>query len=90
MTQDDAIWLLEVYQPKKGFRISDDTMQNYFIPARRILSKDPTIGMPSCGCQFRTFVQITNSMFDQYKEEIIKEAYPKLPLPTKKGRPRGK
>lgn len=90
MTQQDAVWLLEVYQPKKDLRIDSGTMANYFVPARRILNNDPSIGAPSCGCQFKAFVQITNSMFDQYKQNIIDTAYPEAHTVTKKKTARGR
>ena len=69
LTKEQAGWLLLDYAKHKDLRIDGTTMDRYFIKARRLMTgKD--IGRPSCGCEFRVFAQISNSMFSQYKTEI--------------------
>ena len=69
LTKGEAQWLINVYQPKMGLRIDGGNMDNYFIPARRLIT-GKQINKPSCGCEYKVFAQITNSLFDQYKTDI--------------------
>lgn len=83
LTQQEAQWLLEEYAPKRGGRIDGNTMDKYFVPARRLI-EGKEIGRPGCGCHFKVFVSITNSMFGQHEAEIKNIAYP--PKTSKRGR----
>lgn len=75
LTKEEALWLLNEFQPKMGGRISGDTMDKYFLPARALMTGKPA-NKPSCGCEFKAYAQISNSMFGQYKTEIEAIAYP--------------
>ena len=82
LTKEQASWLLLDYAKHKDLRIDGTTMDRYFIKARQLMTgKD--ISRPSCGCEFKVFAQITNSMFGQYKTEIEAVAATE---PTTKGR----
>ena len=73
LKKDQAEWLLEVYQPRMNGRVDGSTMDIYFLPARKLLT-GKEINKPSCGCEFKVFAQVTNSIFGQYKTEIEKIA----------------
>jgi hypothetical protein len=69
LTQKQALWLLNEYVPRRGGRISGITMDKYFIPARSLmLGKE--IARPGCGCHFKQFVLMTNSLYNQHEDEI--------------------
>lgn len=75
LTQDEAKWLIEEYAPKRGGRIDGKTMDTYFVPARSLMIGKPA-DRPSCGCHFKAFVSMTNSLYNQYESEIKTIAYP--------------
>lgn len=69
LTKGDADWLVNVFAPKMSYRIDDSTMSTLFIPARNLLTGKQN-SKPSCGCHFKAFAQITNSMYSQFENEI--------------------
>lgn len=69
LTKTDAQWLLTEYEKHMNLRIDGSTMDRYFVPARKLLT-GKEIGRPGCGCEFKVFAQVTNSMYGQYKTEI--------------------
>jgi len=76
LTQQEATWLLDEFQPKRKQRISGVTMDKYFVPARAaMLGKQ--VDRPGCACQFKSYVMMTNSMFDQHYEAIKTLSEPK-------------
>ena len=77
LTQEEATWLLETFQPKRKQRVSGVTMDKYFVPARAaMLGKQ--VDRPGCACQFKSYVMMTNSMFDQHYEAIKLLSTPKV------------
>jgi len=66
---EEAVWLLNEYQPKRKGRVSGETMDKYFVPARSLMLGKP-VERPGCACQFKSYVMMTNSMFDQHYEAI--------------------
>lgn len=76
LTQEEALWLLNEYQPKRGGRVSGETMDKYFVPARSLML-GKTVERPGCACQFKSYVMMTNSMFDQHYEAIKTTSTPK-------------
>lgn len=77
LTQTEAKWLVTEFAPVKDGMISGETMDKYFLPARRLMTGKPGINKPSCGCEFKVFGQITASMYNQYESEIKVVATPK-------------
>ena len=75
LTQEEAVFLVEEYFPKSGGRIDGNTMDKYFVPARTYMVGKP-VGRPGCGCHYKSFVMMTNSMYSQYEAEIKAIAYP--------------
>jgi len=75
LTRENAIWLVESYYPKSSGRIDGNTMDNYFVPARKYMT-GKEVGRPGCGCHYKSFVMMTNSMYSQYEAEIKTIAYP--------------
>lgn len=69
-TKEEATFLVEQFEPRMTLKINSVTMWEVFIPARRILSRDEEIGLPSCSCQYQAFVAITKSYFSQYRDAI--------------------
>lgn len=76
LTQEEALWLLNEYQPKRGGRVSGETMDKYFVPARTLML-GKKVDRPGCACQFKSYVMMTNSMFDQHYEAIKTISTPK-------------
>jgi len=77
LTKEEAVWLVEVFAPKKGNRIDGKTMDTYFIPARTLMQGKPS-ERPGCGCMFKAYAQMTNSMYGQHEVAIREVAYPKV------------
>ena len=76
LTQEQAKWLVEEFAPKRGIRIDGKNMDKYWIPARTlILGKESE--RPSCGCHFKAYAQMTNSLYGQHEAAIKEVAYPK-------------
>lgn len=75
LTQEQAVFLVEEYYPKSGGRIDGNTMDKYFVPARTYMTGKPT-SRPGCGCHYKAYAAMTNSMFSQHEEEIKTIAYP--------------
>ena len=84
LKQEEAKWLIEVFAPKMGGRIAGDTMDKYFVPARTLIQGKPS-ERPGCGCHFKAYVQMTNSMYGQHSDAIREIAYPKVTT-TSRGR----
>ena len=82
LTQEEALWLLNEYAPKRGGRVSGETMDKYFTKARGLIMGKP-VERPGCGCQYKSYVMMTNSLFSQHYEAIKKIATPK---PKSRGR----
>jgi len=82
LTKEEALFLVEEYHPKSGGRIDGKTMDKYFVPARSLMLGKKA-ERPGCACMFKSFVQMTNSMYSQHEIEIRDIAYPK---PKKRGR----
>lgn len=80
LTQKEALWLLNEYQPRMKGRVSGETMDKYFVPARGLMLGKP-VERPGCACQFKSYVMMTNSMFNQHYEAIKT-----ISTPTKKKR----
>jgi len=75
LTKENAIWLMESFAIKRNGRIDGSTMDNYFVPARKYMTGKPT-SRPGCGCHFKAYAAMTNSMFSQHEEAIKTIAYP--------------
>jgi len=84
LTQEEALFLVEEYQPKSGGRVDGGRMDKYFVPARSLMMGKPS-SRPECGCMFKSYVMMTNSMYSQHEAAIKAIAYP-----PKKKRGRGK
>ena len=84
LTQEQAIWLIEEYAPKKDGRLDGNTMDKYFVPARSYMT-GKSVGRPGCGCHYKAFASMTNSMYSQYYEDIKAVAYPPKKV-TRSGR----
>jgi hypothetical protein len=69
LTKDEALWLLNDFQPKMGGIVNGKSMGKYFIPARELITGKPSEA-PGCGCHFLAYAKMTQSMFNQHKEEI--------------------
>ncbi len=68
LTKDEAIWLLETYQPKMDGIVNGSTI-SMFVKAQNLI-RGTNITVPACGCQYLQTAKVTNSHFDQYKSEI--------------------
>lgn len=75
LTQEQAKWLVEVYAIKMNGRISGDTMDKYFLPAREYMM-GRRIEKPGCGCEYKAYAQMTNGMYSQHQDTIKSIAYP--------------
>jgi hypothetical protein len=75
LTQEEAQWLLNEYAARSGGRISGETMDKYFVKARTLMMGKQA-ERPGCACMFKSFVMMTNSMFNQYRSEIEVVATP--------------
>jgi len=82
LTKEEAVWLVEVFAPKRGGRIDGKTMDTYFLPARKLML-GTEVERPSCGCMFKSYAQMTNSLYGQHEAAIREIAYPK---PKTRGR----
>ena len=82
LTQEEALWLINEYQPKSGGRVSGETMDKYFVKARGLILGKP-VERPGCACQFKSYVMMTNSLFGQHYEAI-------KTIATPKSKPRGR
>ena len=82
LTQEEALWLINEYAPRRGGRISGSTMDTYFVKARTLMQGKPS-ERPGCSCMFRSYVMMTNSMFGQYESEIKDIAYPVVKKSTR-------
>jgi hypothetical protein len=82
LTQEEAQWLINEFAPKRNGRISGETMNKYFVPARSLMLGKPS-ERPGCGCQFKSYAQMTNGMYGQHYEAIKLIATPKT---TTRGR----
>ena len=84
LTQDEAKWLAEEFGPKASWiRVDGHSMDTLFLKARRLITGNMNIGKPSCGCEFKTFAQVTTSMYEQYENEIKAIAYPPVKKTTR-------
>ena len=72
LSKEDALWLLNVYQPKMGGTVNQSNISMFTKAINLIRGTD--ISNPSCGCQYKTQAQIAKSYFEQYKTEIEKIA----------------
>ena len=82
LTQEEALWLINEYAPRRGGRISGSTMDAYFVKARTLmLGKQAE--RPGCACMFKAFVSMTNAMYGQYENEIQAIAYPVVKKSTR-------
>lgn len=73
ITKEDALWLLNDYNKirlygKVGQWINQHTR------AFSIL-KGKEVSKPDCTCQYVAFSQLTNSIYEQYEEQIKQVAY---------------
>jgi predicted secreted acid phosphatase len=75
LTQENALWLVEKYVPRMGGIINGKTMDEYFVPARTMLM-GKKVDRPGCGCHFKSYVMMTNSLYNQHEAEIRNIAYP--------------
>ena len=77
LTQEQAKWLVEEFAPRMGNRVDGKNMDNYWLPAREyILGRK--IDKPGCGCEYKAYVAMTNSMYGQHEVAIREVAYPKV------------
>jgi hypothetical protein len=84
LTQEEAKWLVEVFAPKMNGRIDGTRMDQLFVPARTLIQGKPS-ERPGCGCHFKAYAQMTNSMYSQHEGAIREIAYPKVTT-TSRGR----
>ncbi len=70
MTRSDAVWLIEVFKPKRHLRIAKDTIGMFVKAINILLEQDRKV--PGCGCEYKITAQIANSAYDQYESEIEK------------------
>ena len=75
LTQGEAKWLIEEFAPHTGWRIDGKNMELYWVPARSLML-GRKVERPGCGCEFKAYVAMTNSMYSQYSEQIKAIAYP--------------
>lgn len=92
LKQGDAKWLVEEFAPHMGWRIDGGNMDKYWVPARALML-GRKVERPGCGCEFKAYVAMTNSMYSQYETEIREIAYPtthiepnEIKVTTKRGR----
>jgi len=71
LTKKEATWLIEEFEPRTNKRIDGNSIRNYFAKAREILLRKK-IDIPGCGCEYKSFVAMTKSLFNQHKPEILK------------------
>jgi len=86
LTQEEALWIENEYRPRSGGRICGTTMDKYFVPARKLML-GKQVDRPGCACQFKSYVQMTNSLYNQHADEIRAIASPPKP---KRGRKKNK
>ena len=84
LTQEEAKWLVEVYDPKSSYRIDGSTIDKYFVPARTLMQGSKS-ERPGCGCHFKAYVSLTNGMYGQHADAIKAIAYPPQTV-SKRGR----
>ena len=70
MNRLDAIWLTEVFKPKRHLRIDRSTIGMFIEAINRIMGTNRVV--PSCACEFKITAQIANSAFEQHEGEIEK------------------
>lgn len=87
LTQGDAKWLVEEFAPHMGWRIDGGNMDKYWVPARALML-GRKVERPGCGCEFKAYVAMTNSMYGQHEAAIKEIAYPKVETVTKTSRGR--
>ena len=68
LTNQEAKWLLEEYQPKMGYGVNSKNI-NMFNDALNLM-KGTNNPCPGCSCQYLTIAKIAASLFEQYKSEI--------------------
>ena len=83
LTREEAQWLINEYKPKSKGRVCSITMGKWFIPARSLMM-GKQVDAPGCACQNKSYVMMTNSLFNQHEEEIKRIATE--PIKPKRGR----
>ena len=86
LTQEEAKWMIENFTPGvQAGRIDGARMDKYFVPVRSMILGKP-VSRPGCGCMFKSFADMTKSLFGQHYAEI--EAIANPPKTAKRGRPK--
>jgi len=68
LSKEDALWLLNVYQPKMNGTINQNNI-SMFTKAINVI-RGTNSSNPACNCQYKTQAHIAKSLFEQYKTEI--------------------
>jgi len=84
LTQEQAVWLVEVFASKMNGRIDGKTMDTLFLPAREYIM-GRKIEKPGCGCEYKAYAAMSKSMYGQHEAAIKEIAYPPKKV-TKRGR----
>lgn len=69
ITKDDAKWLIEEFDKKRGGMINGKTIGMFLRAINTILNQDRKA--PSCSCEYRTVAAIANNVFEQHKNQIL-------------------
>ena len=79
ISKEDALWLVEEYGPKRGYRIDSTTFGMYLKAFNVMKGTDRKVDCMSC--EGKTIAALAKSIYEQYEGEIKAIAYP-----PKKGR----
>ncbi len=70
MNRADAVWLTEVFKPKRKLKIDKSSIVMFIEAINRIMGTNRAV--PGCACEFKITAQIANSAFEQHEDEIEK------------------
>ena len=70
ITKEDAVWLVEVFNKKRGGMVSGSTIGMFLRAINTILNQERKA--PSCSCEYKTVAAIANNVYQQYENEILK------------------
>lgn len=70
ITKEDAVWLVEEFNKKRGGMINGKTINMFLRAINTILKQNRKA--PSCSCEYRTVAAIANNVYEQHESEILK------------------
>lgn len=83
ISKTDAEWLLNVYAPKRGYRVDNGSVGMFLKAYNLMRGGEKKINCFSC--EGRAIAKIASNMFEQYEAEIQAIAKPKRGRKKKNG-----